>query len=541
MTMKTRKRLHITVMLALGTVLFITSCELANNPPNISITVENYDPLTGSTQTLSAVVQDPDENDVVRVIWSVRGAGGGGVLANTSGKEVKWTAPLALGEVVVTAIADDGISNGIDSAHARLNVVNSAPEITSFEVTGFEDKPPYVLMGGTIQLICEAIEPDGETITYSFNTLSRAGQFQQTSPEDGTASWTAPPATELGYSRTYTLYVEVYDELGYSSSDTVVVLVYTEAGTIWVVDSEQAIVSKYTALGHYILTSPYTFEKPVAVAGDISRGYGCYVADYTAGEVIKLDPVGKQVDVFTSLPNVADLALHVASRTLWILSEGISALVVYNTSSPDIPVKTVYGFKKPGAITINQKNNSVWISDAVDNSVIQLNALEALLGALPDSVSDPGVTVFRDDFNFPSGLGTRNQIDATIYIADQGDGEIERLTYSNGTYSPNTPISIDNPSHVVSNVKGEVWVLNSDGNIHYLKESDINLSDPWFPVSIYPFSNPTSMAVDEVTGEVWIGDNGNHQVVKVLSIPRGDSLAVVISGVDFVADIVVNR
>ena len=536
MTMKTRKRLHITGLLALGTVLFITGCELTNSPPTISITVENYDPLTGSTQTFNAIVQDPNENDVVRVSWTVRRAGGGGILANTTGEEVKWTAPLALGEVVVTAIADDGISNGIDSAHARLNVINSPPEITLFEVIDFTNKPPYVLMGGTIELICEATEPDGEKITFRFKTLSGAGDFQHDSPEASTAYWTAPPATDLSFSRIYTLFVEVFDSLGYSSSDTLEVLVYTEAGTIWVVDSKQAIVSKYTALGHFILTSPHAFEKPVAVAGDISRGYGCYVADYTAGEVIKLDPEGNEVDVFPSLPYVADLALHEATRTLWILSEGNSALVVYNTSSPGAPVKTVYGFKMPRAITINQNNNSVWISDAVDNSVIQLNALDALLGALPDSVSDPGVTVFRNDFSNPSGLGTRNQIDAAIYIADLGENEIERLTYSNGTYSRNTPISIDNPSLVVSNVKGEVWVLNSDGTIQYFLESSINM-DP-FPVTSYVFRNPNSMAVDEVTGEIWIGDNGNHQVVKVLS---PDSLAVVISGVDFVADIVVNR
>ncbi len=537
--MKTRKRLHITVLLTLGTVLFITGCELTNNAPTISITVENYEPLTGDTQTFIAVVEDVDENAIVRVSWAVTG----GTLANTTGKEVKWTAPLARGEVVVTAIADDGISNGIDSAHATLNVVNSAPEITIFEIVGFEDEDqdPYVLMGGTIQLNCVAEDPHGEPITYSFYTLSGAGQFQQVSPEAGTADWTAPPATELSFSRTYTLYVEVSDEQGYSSGDTLEVLVYTEAGTIWLVDSEQAIVSKYTALGHYILTSSHPFEKPVAVAGDISRDYGCYVADYTAGEVIKLDPEGNQVAVFMDLPSVADLALHEASRTLWVLSEEDSALVVYNTRSVALPVKKVSGFKVPGAITINQSNGSVWISDVGDNSVIQLSALD--LDALPDSVSDPGVTVFRDVggtpiFSFPSGLGTRDRIDATVYVADLNHDQIERLTYSSGTgtYSRNTPISIDNPSQVISNVKGEVWVLNSKGSIQYFLESNINVAP--FPVLSYAFSNPNSMAVDEVSGEVWIGDSGNHQVVKVLS---PDSLAVVISGVDFVADIVVNR
>ncbi|MCH7529135.1 MAG: hypothetical protein IH972_06250, partial [Candidatus Marinimicrobia bacterium] len=259
----------------------------------------------------------------------------------------------------------------------------------------------------------------------------------------------------------------VSDEQGYNSSDTLEVLVYKEAGTIWVVDSEQAIVSKYTDLGDFILTSSHPFEEPRAVTNDITQDYGCYVADYTAGEVVKLDPEGNIEALFTNAPNVVDLAIH--ARTLWVLSEADSALLIYNTWSQGAPVHRVSGFKQPRAITINQNNHTVWITDVGDNSVIQLNALEAW----PDSVSDPGVIVYRDAlgipiFNFPSGLGSRRLSDATLYIADQFHNQIERLTYSSGTgtYSRNTPITMTNPSQVVSNVKGEVWVLNSDGTIH---------------------------------------------------------------------------
>ncbi|MCH7529136.1 MAG: hypothetical protein IH972_06255 [Candidatus Marinimicrobia bacterium] len=171
--MKTRKRFQITVLLTLGTVLFITACELTNSPPTIRIEVEKEEILTGDSQRFNAIVEDPDENAIIRINWSVTG----GTLANTTGEEVSWTAPLSLGDVVVTAVADDGISNGIDSAKRTITVVNSAPEIISFEVTGFTNKSPYVLMGGTIELECIAVEPDEEQLTYSFNTQAGAGSF----------------------------------------------------------------------------------------------------------------------------------------------------------------------------------------------------------------------------------------------------------------------------------------------------------------------------------------------------------------------------
>jgi len=46
------------------------------------------------------------------------------------------------------------------------------------------------------------------------------------------------------------------------------------------------------------------------------------------------------------------------------------------------------------------------------------------------------------------------------------------------------------------------------------------------------------MAVDQVTGNVWIGDNGRHQVVEISS---ADLVSVTISGFSFVEDIVINK
>ncbi len=531
--MKMRLISPILVVVALGTMLFTASCELNNNPPTISIEVENDRPLTGSTQTFSAVADDPDENAVVRISWRVTA----GTLASTKGEEVRWTAPFALGDVVVTAIADDGIPNGVDSTRRTITVVNSAPEISSFKST-----PSYTLMGGTIELECVAEEPDGEVLTYTFASQADAGIFAPKSPEDNIALWTAPLATDLAFSRTYNIYLQVSDEQGYFSTDTLEVLVYTEAGTIWVVDSDQATVTKYTDLGHLVLTSDHNFKRPRAVANNITQDYGCYVADYSAGVVVRLDAEGSMMDVYVDLPNAVDLAIHEQTKTLWVLVEGDSSLVVYKTREPTLRVHQVFGFIEPRTITINQRSGAVWIGDVGNNSVVQLNAITTP----PDTISAANTTIFSDalgnaDFNAPSGLGTLNRTDAVLYVADLNHGEVERFTISAGNYSRGTAVGGTNgffskPSRVAPNIKGEVWVLNSDGNIHYFLESNINV-DP-FPIFSYSFSNPHSMAADGVTGEVWIGDNGTHQVVKVLS---PDSLAVVISGVDFVSDIVVNR
>ncbi|MEE9464314.1 MAG: hypothetical protein V3W14_01905 [Candidatus Neomarinimicrobiota bacterium] len=529
--MKMRLKSPILVIVALGTMLFTTSCELNNNPPTISIEVENDRPLTGSTQTFSAVAEDPDENAVVRISWRVTA----GTLASTKGEEVRWTAPFVLGDVVVTAIADDGIPNGVDSTRRTITVVNSAPEISSFKST-----PSYTLMGGTVELECQAEEPDGEDLTYSFTSQAEAGSFDHASSGDNIAYWTAPLFTDLSYSFTYNIYLRVSDEQGYSATDTLEVLVYSEAGTIWVVDSDQATVTKYTNLGHLVLTSDHDFVRPRAVANNINEDYGCYVADYGAGEVVRLDANGNALTVFPSLPNTIDLAIHEQTNTLWVLVEGDSSLVVYNTREPAVRIHQVFGFFNPRTITINQSSGAVWIGDVGNSSVVQLNAI----ATPPDTISASNTTIFRETLgtpylNAPTGLGTLNQTSAVLYVADMNDGEVERFTYSSVTenYSRSTAVDgFSKPYRVSPNNKGEVWVLNSDGNIHYFLESNINAAP--IPIGSYSFSNPQSMAVDEETGEVWIGDNGTHQIVKVLS---PDILAVVISGVDFVADIVVNR
>ncbi len=514
-------------------IIAMTGCEITNNPPSISIIIPNDNPLTGSEQTFSAVVEDPDENAVITVTWSVTA----GELASTRGLDVIWKAPDSIQTVIVRAVADDGITNGIDSTQRTISVINNAPRIVSYTANS-----NYVLQGGEIVLTAVVEEPDSEQVTFTFISQSGVGIFDVSDPTSNTAVWHAPSATEVLSSRSYGLIVVVTDEQNYRASDTLDILVYAEYGTVWIADSEAGIVSKYTQRGALILKSEHPFLRPVAITSDADEFFGCYVADYDAGEVVKLDPEGTRIDAFKNLDNVIDLAIHKATNTLWTLSEADSALIVFNTRDSAVEIARMKGFANPVQITINQNTADVWISDVGTDSVILLRA-DAL--SLPDSLTALTATIFQMEggsniFNRPMGIATLNDAGSTVYIADLNDGQVERLTYNNATstFVRGTPMGpFSQPRQVFVNPDEEVWVINSDGGVEYFFENNLAIT----PVSVfdYPyFENPHAMAGDPVNGEVWIGDNGTHQVVKM--VPP-DSLAFTIDGFEFISDLVINK
>ncbi|GAI07905.1 unnamed protein product, partial [marine sediment metagenome] len=277
-------------------LLAILACELANYPPTIEINVQDPTPLTGSTQTLTATVEDLDE-DVVQVTWSATA----GRFSKTRGTEVEWTAPDSIPTVpypvVVTAVADDRKVRGLDSTQTTLMVSNDAPVITKFYSSSL-----FVYWGNLITLTCSAYDPDGEDITYRFFEFGKPeGTFNHVSPEANTATWEAPEtpkAKSSALSREYKLLATVEDAHGYTSTDTLEILVFSEYGTIWIVDSDRGTVSKFTPRGDKVLTSPHSFMKPVAVAFHSTHAPSYFVADHDAGEIVKLSYVELDDAVF---------------------------------------------------------------------------------------------------------------------------------------------------------------------------------------------------------------------------------------------------
>lgn len=519
----------------LAAILIGTACEILNNPPSISISVEDQTPLTGSRQTFTAVTEDLDE-DPLRITWSVTS----GTLSKDTGDDVQWTAPLDRGSVLVTAVVDDRISS-TDTAFIILDVINDAPVINSLSATS-----NFVLLGNMIDITVIATDPNDEEMTYEFSTSPVGiGTFQPTT-EPNRVTWIAPTNDSTPFSREYDIVARVTDDTDFFSTDTLSILVYSEHGTLWIADSWPPRVSKYTERGHFILNSSHNFTTPVAVANNIGEFYGVYVADNGADEVVKLDPLGERITSYPDLPAVIDIAIHRDSRTLWALTLGNASLVVINTLNGEI-VKTVIGFSQPEVIEINQNNGDVWISDFGKQIVVQFDAndqtVDEIAQSLPDSITSANTTFFENIFDVPTAIAVANlpSANATVYIADrtQSGGELDRLVWNAGTqiYQAGSTIpGYDSPTQLAVTLTGVVWVANETGVVKHFDEIDNGL----FPVTIfsYAFKNPSAMKADPITGAVWIGDSGTNEIINVI---MPDSVDVVISGFGRIEDLVVNK
>jgi len=526
----------IQLIAGMGVILLaiFTGCELTNSPPIIQEVNFEQDPaLTGSVQTVTAVVEDPEE-DLFVITWTVTA----GILDKTQGESVRWTAPDEIQDVTFKIEADDRKINGKDSTNRTISVVNNAPVISDFSSSS-----PFVLLGNSIELSCTAEDPDGEDITYKFISHSDVGTFIHADPTANTATWEAPSYDVVSFSRSYNLIVEVEDVQGYFSQDTLAILVYSESGTAWVVDSGHKTVSKYTSSGDYILTSPHSFTEPVAVAGNTDEFYGAYVADKGTGEVVRIDRLGVSTDSFTDMPNVVDLDIHRASRTLWAICQGNKSLTVYDINPPGQLLKKIYGLIQPNSILINQTSGDVWIADGGHQGIIQLGVPRDA-NALPDTIAAGSAFLFTNatignHFNNPQGLSLLDGLGATLYITDAGHGDVEKLIYISGAYTRTDSIGgfAAPPTQVSVTTEALIWVISTGGSVVHVPVGATSGASP-FAVLDYDWVNPHVMTADRVNGDIWIGDNGTHQVVKVVS---PDSVAFKISGFDFIEDILVNK
>ncbi|MFC1747001.1 hypothetical protein ACFLZR_01540, partial [Candidatus Neomarinimicrobiota bacterium] len=534
------KRLHTLFLMTIVMVVAIqTGCELNNNAPTIDIAVEDDTPLTLSQQNFTAIAEDLDEDPIV-ITWSVSD----GTLNKDRGETVRWTAPATVGDVVVKVFASDRTVSGKDSASITLSVHNNSPQITSFASTS-----PYVLVGNEIQLAVTASDPDGEDITYRFFSQSGKGTITHTDPSSSTASWQAPSALEVPFSRNFNLIVQATDIQGFFTQDTIGILVYLENGTLWVVDRGRAEVSKYTNNGYFILTSSHNFNDPIAATGFIGEVFPAYVADHGNDEIVRLNYEGEDTDHYTGLPSVVDLAVHEATRQLFAISQGDNSLTVFDLNEASPQGRKIYGFDNPQAIVVNEFTKHIWVSDSeLDGGGVIRLALKTNADDYPDTVSTATATYFTNNslsgtpFNQSLNISIRSEPGATLFVVDENGASstVERIgVVGTGPYTYLGSLgSVQFPALRNVQVTSEqlVWILQGpagNGRVSYLTESGGSLTQ----MVSYPWSSPYAITA-EMTGDVWIGDNGNAQVVKMFST---DSAAVVIDGFVFISDLLVNR
>jgi hypothetical protein len=527
------------------TILSLVGCDqLLNNDdkpaePQIKLVPEATVVSIGASQRIKAVVSGIDDTTTVSAEWQASA----GTLENISDLTVLWTAPddTTQAEISVKVTTVDG---GSATRSVTVSVGNAPPQIDAFQASD-----NIVLAGNQINLTVSATDPENFALSYRFWSIPDSGVMAHLSPEKPTATWTAPEGSSFR-GRKFQFVAEVSDNLNFVSRDTIEVLAYADYESIWVVDSGNKTVSKYTANGLKILTSPVVFENPVAVCNDVTEFYGCYVADYDAGKVVKLDARGNTIAEYTDIPTVIDIEIHRDTRRLWALEVGRDVVTVIDGYTHSV-LKTIKGFKQPRWVTINQATGDVWIAEPSNNRLICLNS-RLPVGSLPDSITAANTAIYPDTasaayLNSPVSPFVRHDVAQPVYVVDRDDRQIEQFEWNGSRYVRNAfPVALGNVnplfvwSATVGNVFSMIASIASDGKLQGYVEG--NSGSLTVLTGDYTFQAPHTLAVDPPAGIVWIGDNGTNQMVKIRLNPDFTyQKQFALSGFVFLEDVVINK
>jgi len=206
---KKRWLVIIVIVAAAVIVAILLDTMLANHRPAITgleADPEKVIPL-GSCQ-IACNASDRD-GDQLSYNWS---ASGGEI--NGEGATVIWTAPRSEGSYNVTVIVTD--SRGGEVMHYVIVEVraNKPPIITSLIADA-----EWTLPSGSIQVTCDASDPDGDELSYEWSTNG-----SDISGTGAVANWTAPEQVGI-------YYITVVVRDGHGQEDTRLVILSAATGT----------------------------------------------------------------------------------------------------------------------------------------------------------------------------------------------------------------------------------------------------------------------------------------------------------------------
>ena len=211
----------VVVAAVLLSILFDTM--LANHLPAIaSLEAEPQIVLPSGSCQVVCTASDPD-GDELSYNWS---ASGGEI--NGEGATVTWTAPDPDGFYNVSVMVTDG--RGVEVMECVVITVRSnwPPTITSLVADA-----DWTLPSGSIQVTCNATDPDGDELSYEWSTTG--GDISGTG---AVVNWTAPQ--EVGI---YDIIVVVTD--GYSDEATKSVTPSVALGTPPIIEDLNVTADRY--------------------------------------------------------------------------------------------------------------------------------------------------------------------------------------------------------------------------------------------------------------------------------------------------------
>jgi hypothetical protein len=199
---------HLNQMLVNGVVVdFKQSTHPFSYPPRIQALASAQPQVVfGDSTAVYAKVSDQDSGNFT---WSWSTSGGA---VSGTGATVHWVAPQTAGDYTITLIVTDDTGNH-DTATISVKAVaqiNLPPHIN-----GIQKSSGYVAPGGALDLTCQATDPNGDPLTYTWT--AGAGSLTGSS---GSVSWTAPTTDTI-----VAFHVTVSDNHGLTAEASTMVLV----------------------------------------------------------------------------------------------------------------------------------------------------------------------------------------------------------------------------------------------------------------------------------------------------------------------------
>jgi hypothetical protein len=189
------------ILVTVAALLISGGCVVNELPAISDLAITSQGEINpGVTAQISCTAIDPDEDELTYT-WT---ADGGNI--SGSGAHIYWTAPELTGTYTINVEVSDGDDIVTDLLTVTVLAPNTLPTIESLATDC-----PRVKKAGTATITCEASDPDGDELTYSWSA-----ERGNVSGEGAIVSWVAP--SEFG---THVVTVTVTDGRGGEATDEI--------------------------------------------------------------------------------------------------------------------------------------------------------------------------------------------------------------------------------------------------------------------------------------------------------------------------------
>jgi hypothetical protein len=296
---KRRYLVIVAIVVAAILVAILLNTVLANHRPAIASLEAPERVLPSGSCQIACNASDRD-HDELSYNWS---ASGGNI--SGTGAAVNWTAPDSVGSYNVTVTVTDG-RGGEDTDQITITVrANNPPTITSLIADA-----EWTLPSGTLQVTCDASDPDGDELSYEWT--ADGGSVSATG---GVVNWTAPQEVDI-----YHVTVVVTDGHGSSATDSLPISVATEQPPIieaLLVTAEHCYLKTYSWGYKVGKEQKYDIECIVSdTSGEVSYNWSCDGGEISGeGSMITWTAPNASVEVTVTV-TVSDIAGNMMTKSI---------------------------------------------------------------------------------------------------------------------------------------------------------------------------------------------------------------------------------